>query len=514
MKEIKIIVIYKEGNNSDNVRLLDPFSEINGKTYAEEYIFKIDYKIFEETSKEDVINNYDILIYNWDINFTSEELKEIQKSVKIIYSLNQHFDFIPGDPTYKNKSDRYIVNHVIKERLYESDAIIVPTERLLFESFKYNDNVAVLPNFLNKEKEYPKKSPSDKLRIGILGDISNKPNWFTLKNMLNKCNKNKEIYENCEFIIAGYEDNNSDWLEVEKLFTFNKNLKVKTLYKTNDYMELYGEIDILLLPLVLHDYNLNKSALKLAECTVTKTIPLGSSLYSIKELKGIVVAEKPSQYIESIKKLLNKEYFNQVLDYIVKVNFEDMDFNKRIENTKSLLYTVYVDNFKPELNNVCIKAINGDTYSSLEEIINNCEKEYLAIINTDLSDFSEKRLIKNIRKSKYKDYDVINLIPNLPYVDSRSYLEDIYLNHPGLKELIKEVLYSVNCKYEYGEFFTIHNFLLMKKENWKTYYNIWLKPVLFMINNNEKYEKYKTQILDLLILFFVKQEKLKYSKFL
>lgn len=319
-----------------------------------------------------------------------------------------------------------------------------------------------------------------------------------------------------------------------------------------------------------HCYNANgiinhNSALKLMECTISKTLPVGSALYSTKELKGIVVAESPLQYEQTIEKLLDKEYYNQVLNYVTDLNLKDADVDKRIENTKATLVAVAKEDLSPKLDNVLIKTITYDDsqvseyetynnshirtkeqksylfeYNPIIDIVSNLPEniEYLGIFSWKFpqkTGFSKNILYKSLNHYKYKEYDFLNLAKSY-WKDTKIYLEFSYKSHPKLQELIKKLLIHLGKDiYPDRDTYTYSNFFIMKTEHWKDYIENWVKPALeFMENDPEYFEDakyitglpsdklkeltgldfytYHTFCLERLILYFMNDKKLKVKK--
>lgn len=565
--KIKVLAVVNNDANRFH-RFIYPFNKIK-ETELEGNKFQIDYKEFNE-SLLDGIEEYDIFAYHWDINLSIQKLAEIQsKQVAILYSIDDFWEFSPNHPYFNNKIvNNYIVNRV-KQHLLNADAVIVTTERLAIQVMKYADNVAILPNFLDPKDYNLNKIKSNKLRVGIIGSISHVPDWQMLKGAIGRFAKNKKIAENVEFVICGYVENDPHWEKVKNLFTVKKNLTVK-IYNSlpaTEYMQLYNHLDVCLMPLEYTEFNACKSALKLQECAISRTLPVGSALYSSKELKGIIVAETPLQYEQTIEKLLDRDYYEKILDYITEINLKDSDVDKRIENTKAVLLAIATEDLKPKLDKVLIKTIIYDKnqiseyevydnsfirtkeqksylfeYNPIINIIDNLKEdvEYLGIFSwkfLNKTGLTKNILYKALKKHKYQEYDFINLSKSY-WEDTKSYLEFSYKQHPKLKHLIKKLLVHLNKDiYPRTDVYTYSNFFLMKVDLWKDYVENWIKPAIkFMDNDPEYFENanyisglpsdklkeltgleyytYHSFCLERLILYFITDKKLKAKKFI
>ena len=562
---IKVLAVDRKDPNFFH-RFKYPFDKIKG-TEFNEYNFEVDYKEYSETIL-DGIEDYDVFAYHWDISLSIQKLAEIQsKGVKILYSLDDFWEFSPNHPYFNNEAVNVYTANRVKQHILNANAIMVTTERLAIQTMKYADNVAIIPNFLDTKDYNLNKTKSDKLRVGIIGSISHVPDWEMLKGAIGRFAKNKKIAENVEFVICGYTANNPSWDKVKSLFTVKKNLTV-SIYDSlpaTDYMQLYNNLDVCLMPLEYTEFNLCKSALKLMECAISKTLPVGSALYSSKELKGIIVAESPLQYEQTIEKLLDKDYYNQILNYVTDLNLKDADVEKRLENTKATLVAVAKEDLSLKLDNVLIKTITYDDnqvseyetynnnhirtkeqksylfeYNPIIDVVNNLspDTEYLGVFSWKFpikTGFSKNILYKSLNHYKYKEYDILNISKSY-WKDTKEYLHFSYKYHPKLEELIKKLLIHLDKDiYPDDQHYVYSNFFLMKTDLWKDYIENWIKPAIeFMDNDPEYFEDakyitglptdklqeltgldyytYHTFVLERLILYFIADKKLKVKK--
>jgi len=563
----KIKVLAITGKDANRFHRFDyPLNKINGLN-IEDKEFEITLKEFNKEIITEAVN-YDILMYHWDMDVSIQELGTLQtKGVKLLYSLDDFWEFSPNHPYFNNEFVNSYTANRVKQHLLIADAVMVTTERLALNVMKYTDNVAIIPNFLDPADYKLEKTIGDKLRIGIIGSISHAPDWRLIKGAIDRFSKNKEIVEKCEFYICGYVEGDKSWEKIVKLFSVKKNLKViiKNALSATEYMKLYNDLDVCLMPLEYTEFNLCKSALKLMECTISKTLPVGSVLYSSKELKGIVVAETPIQYEETIVKLLNKNYYNTILNHIIEINLKDADFEKRLENTKATLAAIYKEDLSPKLENVKIYTITYDVnqiseyekydnsgvktleqkswrfeYNPIIDIVSKItnEEEYLGIFSWKFSNktgFTKSILYKSLNHYNYKEYDFINLSKSY-WRNTSEYLNFSYKHHPKLEELIKKVLVHLGKDIKGNrDNYTYSNFFMMKGVQWKDYVENWVKPALeFMENDQEYFENaiyttglsseklkeltgldhytYHTFVLERLIIYFIADKKLKVKK--
>lgn len=129
-------------------RFIYPFDKIKG-TEFNGYKFEIDYREFSENLLDD-IENYNIFTYHWDVNLSIQKLADIQaRGLKILYSIDDYWRYSPNHPYFNNELVNNYTENRVKQHILNADAVMVTTERLALQVMKYNDNVAILPNFLD-----------------------------------------------------------------------------------------------------------------------------------------------------------------------------------------------------------------------------------------------------------------------------------------------------------------------------------------------------------------------------
>lgn len=563
-KIVKVLGIIKKNSGSHYHRIEYPLTKImNESNELDDHVFEITLKESQDLTVEE-LESYNVITFNWGVEIPASKLGELQsKGVKIVYSLDDFWQFSDNHPYYNNPVQIKTEQNNVIRNLILSDAVIVTTERLALQVLPYNENVAIVPNFLDEKDFNLVKTESNKLRVGIIGSVSHAPDWELLKGVINRIAKNKDLVEKCQFVICGYSQGPA-WDKTVNMFKVKKNLDIvvkegKSVY---EYMELYNDLDVVLMPLENTEFNVCKSALKLMECTLSKTVPVGSILYNAKELKGIVVAETPLQYEESLIKLLDKEFYNKVLDHIIETNKKVINFEERIKNTKAVFCEVYNNDLSPKLDDVEIYSITYDQnqfteyktydnshirtldqkswrfeYNPIIDIVSNKidDNGYLAILSWKFNrktNITKNVLYRTLKFYKYQDYDFINLATRY-WQNTDDYLNFSYKVHAKLEVLLKRLLKHLGKEAKVDQNnYTYSNFFIMRKELWKDYVENWIKPALeFMENDPEYFEDanytsglskeklkeltgldnytYHTFCLERLILYFINHKKLK-----
>lgn len=567
-KQRILCLVDSSGSSYHRVKLYkDYITEVNGKEL--EWVF-LEKNAKEKKYLKEEVQQGDILFFNWMIQNSSNELGLWKKElgIKILYDVDDNFrpdGYSKDHPYYKDPNFIIRVYNQILLLSAEADIVTVSTERLGYQLLKYNPKVAVLYNFLpiGKDQFVSNKIQSDKLKVGICGSVSHYPDWKLLKGAINRIAKNKELSEKIEIHICGCKTDNPFWEEIIKMFTVKKNLNVfrHESLPVTEYMKLYDNLDICLMPLEDIEFSYTKSALKLSECLATNTIPVGAKLYNSKELGAICEAETPIEYEKWLEYLVIPENFKKTLDYITETNLKDNDFEGRIEGMKSVIHNLMNSQEDFELKGLKLVGITYDDsqvseyekydnskirtleqkswrfeYNPIIDIVDNLSQdtEYLGIFSYKFSaktGLSKKLLNKMLSDINYKNYDFLNLSRNY-WQDTDTYLNFGYKYHPKLEVLLKRLLKHLNIEYKYNKDTNCYsNFFIMKSDLWEDYVDNWVKPALeFMENDPEYFEDpryvdglkpeklkeltgldhytYHTFVLERLILFFINNKRL------
>lgn len=508
-KVIKILAITKQNDGAKFHRVEYGLGKLHN-TEIEGKRIEVTLKEYDENTLKEA-EDYSIFAYHWDIPVKHSELGQLQaKGIKVLYLIDDFYTFSILHPDYFQEQLRNYTEQRIRTHLLNADCVIVTTQRLAWNCLQYNDNVAIIPNFLNPvDFKIGEKTKSDKLRIALIGSRSHYPDYLMLKQVVNKLAKNKKIAENCQFQICGVDSNDAKWQEIIQLFKVKKNLDVivKEFLSVDRYLEFYQDTDISLLPLEMTEFNYCKSALKLAENALTNTLPVGSSLYSAKELKGIVVAETPEDFSKTIEKLLDKDYYNQVLKYVTETNLKDNNWEKRFEDTKLVINTVYSENLSTKLDDIKLFSITYDEnqvaeytpymnwrkevkddsiyfeYPCICDIIDNKLEEkdaYLGVFSWKLSQktgFTKNILLKSLKHYNYQDYDVINLSPKYRDLEN-NYLNWSNLYHPTFLDKFTKLCKHLGLEVKEPENVIFSNQFIAKKEVYTKFVTEVIKPTI------------------------------------
>lgn len=399
-----------------------------------------------------------------------------------------------------------------------ADYVSCTNPLLGLEISRYNKNIFILQNyipigkgqFINKPKE--KEFKEGLLRVGLIGSESHIKNFLTLKGVLNKLAKNKEIVNKCEFVICGYEDS-TKWSYVINMFKKKKNLKLE-LHKSkyvNSYMELYNELDVVLAPLEQTFFNSCRSGLKVIEASVKGCIVLGSPLYGQKEFPNTLVANTPKDYEDTLVDLLQLGEFKRVSEELSSANIALNDWEGRMKYTMELFELVsnlettdlpedveihsikYLDSQVVEYipyDNSAIKTIEQKSYLMEYNVFNDLvpkfkDDGYYSVFSWKFpfkTGYYKKAMGKILEEIGYKDYDVINLCQPL----DKPYLEFTEEQHPGFMELFNLVCKDLNLEVKEPKHTVYSNFFLAKGGVYKEYLTSVLQPAIELMETKYK----------------------------
>lgn len=561
MKEFKILGIL-DGSGSKYHRVFLTLKDLDGKVIKigdEKREIRVTYKTCETNKQiitEEDVNDIDVLWTNWGITTPDVQISQLKSK----YGFKTILDV---DDVWDDKTHPYFIEgweHFVVRGAILADYVTTTNNYLAAKLFKYNKNIAIIPNilpegwgqFVGKPEE---KKFNGKLRLGLFGSPSHIPDWRLFKSILNRLADNKNIINNCEFVLAGVAIT-----EITQMFAKKKGIKLNLFpYKTPEtYMELLDDVDVVMQPLVVNPHNLGKSALKIIESSVKDCVFLGSELYEGKEFTAYFKCEKPIDYEKTIELLLEKGNYEKLLEHTKTANLTDNKYEERVEFAKTLIEKVA--NTEKEVSDIKIWSLKykEEQAGDFEEVLNpKREKgwrfEYNVMLDKlqDIKDGKEEYygflswkfpyktgIFKNLlfellKDGKYQEADFINLSKKW-WSSSKKYLEFSYHHHPKLEEILTKVLNNLNQPYQYSNTYTYSNFFLMKKENWVDYLENWVVPSLEYMENtiwdevnidanygsglpSEKlmesagveYYNYVTFVLERLIIFYTKSKNLK-----
>lgn len=317
---MKRILLYIAGENGCTLhRLILPHAFMNTEEFTIQFGTN---KHGDELIEE--IGNYDAFVYHRILPKGMIELIRLKyPNLKIICDVDDTWNLTSSHIMYEHYQ-RYGISEDIRKHIELSDYVTCTTPMLADKIKPHNPNVYIFPNALVPDSQFkPNPTPSDKVRIGIIGGCAHVTDMQILDGMVRQLPK--DVLENVQFVLGGfdkgtYHTKQSDgtiksepmpwdkvvWTKMEKIITDNynivspeyKELLQRYLYKVDtpsdepyrrlwtkdiwNYATLYDEIDVLLVPLIDSDFNRYKSELKMIEASVKGKAVIVPDVYPYK----------------------------------------------------------------------------------------------------------------------------------------------------------------------------------------------------------------------------------------
>ena len=402
-KKIKMLVIPSDKYGCSKFRSVGPHVYI-----AEHYSDEFDVDIvmpqdFGDRNMEDFFKQYDLIHIHKQLDRDCKLMYMIKfLDIPVIIDVDDHWLLGNDHPmSITAKSERWheaIINH-----LKLADYVTTTTPIFAETIKKYNKNVAVFPNAIDPtEKQFAlKKNPSNgMLRVGIICGSSHLKDIELLGGLVNATAPNVQIVL-CGFDTNGtitminkdtgektqrqIEPKESVWYSYEQILTSNyKGLNPKHVeflhqfmkgvddpfvndkYRRmwtrniNEYATHYQNVDVLLAPLKVNEFNRDKSELKTAEAGMTHTALIAQDFgaYQINTVPMIEFGGKINEEGNCLLVNTSKNHKDWV-KYINKLA-ENPDMVKKLQDN---LHKTVMENYT--LEKVC-----ADRVKLYKEIVN------------------------------------------------------------------------------------------------------------------------------------------------
>lgn len=503
---MKILGIYRNNGGSYH-RVKLPLSHIKDH----------DVRIEEDITKE-LLDEYrpDIIYIHWTSPVSIPQLSiwQAEYKFKVVADI---------DDTWK-LSKRYERTVFQSQNLcLFADAIICTNEYTANQAREFNDNVFIIPNYVPRQ-DFSRKY-GDKIRIGIYGSISGHyDNWMSLKPLIKKLSRDKDIKNKICFIICGI-DENKKWQEIMKVFP-KDNTSLFWHEEPEDSINLVKNIDLLLCPLGNSETDKGRSNLKIYEACSMECIPVISANYLAKDIINRTLPYFTDHKVgyEIVKRLVQDSDFRKSYLNIIKVINVGLDYNiecvnKRLDVFNSVLYQPskkYLDKINQEIEDQMLYGKNmskpepeiysitykpeqvGEYKTYMNPIKTIKDRSYLFEYNPmiTLSDLSKTKGYFGVFSHKfpmktgfYKKI-VLDILEN-EKADVVSFCKPIsnYLNwsekqHPGLLRLLAFVCDKLNLKYKEPKNTIYSNFFVAKGDIYREYVNTIIKSAIQLMEEN------------------------------
>jgi glycosyltransferase involved in cell wall biosynthesis len=291
---MKKIRAFPNNSASSYWRFHDPYKYLQG--------MGIDAKVTTEGINEKLVQENDIFVLKGTVDKEGIALLRAyqkKRGKKIVVDMDDLPDLNPDNP-YMAEHTGNNNSEVIKITLGIADMVTTTTKKLKNQLLEYNNNVVVLPNYLNMDRWDLKQLPntSDKIRIGWIGSLTHMKDLELVVEPLKRIMKE---YKNVQVVFMGD-------LRIKEMFE-GYNVEVMLGVPFEFYpLRLHGlRLDIGLAPLQKNIFNECKSNIKFMEYAITKTAGVYSpTVYQHKgfEPKFGLVAYDENGWYHSIRNLI------------------------------------------------------------------------------------------------------------------------------------------------------------------------------------------------------------------
>lgn len=383
------------------------------KQFPEEFSVTIDmqpnWRDLHSFDKYDLIHIHKALFRDMQGFYLAMEYFKLQGIVTVM-DIDDHWQLSPHHPQYQSNRI-YDHSKVIMQNIRLFDYVTTTTPIFAERIAKINKNVKIFPNAIDPTDERFKvnKPKSDFIRVGLIMGSSHEYDMMLLKDVASKIG---DSLDKVQFVLCGFDlrgtikiinketgevnerpitPKESVWYRYEKMLTndykivskdykeflelFLNNVQYpgveKEHYKrcwTKDmdhYYEHYSEVDILLAPLEVNEFNLVKSPLKVAECAFSHTAIIASEVgpYTLDlhsaikfggeiDPNGNALLVNPSKnhkdWAKYVKKLVeNPDLLKQLQDNLYESVHEKYDL-RNVTKDRAKFYAEIINNKKNE----------------------------------------------------------------------------------------------------------------------------------------------------------------------
>jgi glycosyltransferase involved in cell wall biosynthesis len=287
---------------------------------------------------EDKSEGWDILLYNRISVYDKDwnKAKELL-SCKVVLDLDDYWKL---PPNHLNHGHYEEFGPRIEKNIGHSDLVTVTNEALLNKVKQFTDNVIVLPNALpfgRNQFTYDRRK-SDRVRIFWAGGATHEPDLKLLKNPIQRL---IGLKDKIQMVLGGYCDSDTVskyvWDRMFSYFTAGGKLPYMKLHGTGptDYMQMYENADIMVIPLEDTDWHSCKSNLKILEAA-SKRIPVivsNVAPYNQDKDAPVLWVNNQKDWFSHLNYLINnpdaREYLGNKLYEWAKHKYNLADINRR-----------------------------------------------------------------------------------------------------------------------------------------------------------------------------------------
>ena len=331
---MRILVITQQNSGVGYHRLMLPI-----------YYMQKDFAFFTDTINDEILaENYNLVVINRYIpSCHIDDLVAYREKYgfKLIIDVDDYWHLDPWHILFDQYDPYPIIEHI-----KIADLVTCTNMTLRYEISQYNKNVHVLPNALpyGKDQFTDVHVPGDKIRLVYTGSITHEKDVALLRNPFKKVLGDKYLSDQLHFTLCGYDPANDYskmiWHKMINDFTVALKLpgNVKNSLPIMEYMNVYNEADISVVPLVESKFNGMKSNLKVLEAATKKIPVIVSSVDPYKGCPYAVKIENQTDWYKNIKKLATDAIYRKEIG---EANYQWCAENFHLDKINKLREQIY-----------------------------------------------------------------------------------------------------------------------------------------------------------------------------
>lgn len=262
---------------------------------------------------EDKLKEFQIAVLTREVDAQGTGVKLIKKlqslGVKVVLDVDDYWE-LPSGHKLKQMYSQLNIPQLMINNIMEADYVTCTNKFLASKIKAYNDKVMVLPNFVDKNQPQFKRMdiPSERTRFGWIGGVYHTGDIAPMERSFEKLWRDKSIKDKWSISLGGF-TLNSDRKFIENIFTagykyldydYAQYLKAftsvaeHTMYNQTykriwsldvfNYITMYNQLDVSLVPLRNNEFNNCKSELKIIEAGAMGKAVIVNDCYPYNEI--------------------------------------------------------------------------------------------------------------------------------------------------------------------------------------------------------------------------------------
>jgi len=233
-----------------------------------------DDKLITNVLTDDVFGRgWDIVFFNRGVyDKPADQMDELRKrfGFKVVVDLDDWWELDPfhiGHDAYKTEYAKRTIDNIAI-----ADLVTCTHERLADKIRPINPNVVVVrPALPYGQGQFDvQKGYSEKMRVVYCGSLTHEKDVDILRFPMQRVHSDGKLRDRLHMVFSGYTDDpNYKHIADRMLHAFTCGLKIpgeiRGHREVHEYMELYNETDVSLIPLLPTEFNSMKSCLKILE---------------------------------------------------------------------------------------------------------------------------------------------------------------------------------------------------------------------------------------------------------